>query len=314
MSVVSGQDPGDLVAVTVVVHRHQEQVLPRIQTFGIQKENVGISASHILDPTSRPPAVVGSGGVVCDEHWPDSLAQQVKLMESYAAHCVYVTDGGAAADGRRSSNGCASLPMSAQDQHCLGRHPRPLLSCQLGHHRAREAPHPPADGLVVGGQGAGAGNCPIEPFVAVADLNGCQHGCDLFELQDAAEDLVLPMQDRPVGVDRETLTLGDAGVYGSFLAHAESAAERYGVDVRTLLVGVGKRGLVGGQEDMITDIALDEVSARWERLGLPTGSTVFRSRRGDDFRWMERPHGGAWTRGLMLKASWLTHASVRRWS
>jgi 4-hydroxy 2-oxovalerate aldolase len=186
---------------------------------------------------------------------PEDLVEQAKKMESYGADCVYVVDsaGAMTMDGFKARVAAVKSAVDVQ----VGVHAHNNLSLAVANSLAAFGEGADQIDACTTGLGAGAGNCPTEVLVATCAKSGIETGVDTFAMMDAAQDAVRPIQPGMGVIDRDGLMLGYAGVYGSFLLHAKRASQRYGVDTRDILLELGRRGMVGGQEDMIIDVALE---------------------------------------------------------
>ncbi len=214
-----------------------------------------VSEQHI---TAARKLGMDTVGFLMMAHMNDAagLVKQARLMEGYGANCIYVTDSAGYMLPGHVTERITAVRQALKPETELGFHGHHNLA--MGVANSIAAIHAGANRIdaAAAGLGAGAGNTPMEVLVAVLDRMGIETGVDVWKIQDVAEDLVVPLMDFPIRIDRDALTLGYAGVYGSFLLFAKRAEKKYGIPARDLLVELGRRGMVGGQEDMIEDTAL----------------------------------------------------------
>lgn len=192
----------------------------------------------------------------------DVILSEAKKMQDYGANCLYMTDSSGHMLPEDVKQKIGLLRSEISDEIEIGFHGHHNLGMAVANSIAAvEAGATRIDGSVAG-FGAGAGNTPLEVFAAVCDMYGVDTGVDLSKLMDAAEEVAVPiMGDNLPRVNRNALTLGYAGVYSSFLLHAIRAETKHGIPAREILLELGRRKTVGGQEDMIEDVALEMLRA-----------------------------------------------------
>ncbi|WP_265943344.1 4-hydroxy-2-oxovalerate aldolase [Dechloromonas sp. A34] len=193
---------------------------------------------------------------------PEGLAGQGKLMESYGAQTVYITDSAGYMLPGDVKARVSALRAVLKPETEIGFHGHHNMGMGIANSIAAIEAGASRIDASVAGLGAGAGNTPTEVFVAVCERMGIVTGCDLFKLMDMAEELIVPLMEHMVRVDRASLTLGFAGVYSTFLLHAKRAGERFGIPARDILVELGRKKMIGGQEDMIVDTAMTMAKER----------------------------------------------------
>jgi len=193
---------------------------------------------------------------------PEGLAEQARLMEGYGANCIYITDSAGHLLPDTVKERLTAVRNILKPETELGFHGHHNLAMGVANSIAAIEAGANRIDAAAAGLGAGAGNTPMEVLVAVCDMMEIDTGVDVYKIQDVAEDLVVPIMDFPIRIDRDSLTIGYAGVYGSFLLFARRAAEKYRVSSRDILVEMGRRGMIGGQEDMIEDTAMNLARAK----------------------------------------------------
>ncbi len=190
------------------------------------------------------------------------LVSQAKLMEGYGANCIYITDSAGYMLPDDVKEKIAAVRAALKPETELGFHGHHNLAMGVANSVAAVEAGANRIDAAAAGLGAGAGNTPMEVFIAVCARMGIETGVDVFKIQDVAEDIVVPLMDHPIRIDRDALTLGYAGIYSSFLLFAKRAEKKYGISAREILMELGRRGMVGGQEDMIEDAALTMAKQR----------------------------------------------------